>query len=146
VSEERESSAGWTFAATEEGWHHFGRHASADDAASHAVVELELQPGDTFYVGFAVPINYADLADSIHGLTMIENLQEAAYDKWGYEEALDEVSTEQGEELEAAFRKVFTDWVEKHKLNPNYYSIESMQKRTVPVAEGVESSTGGTNA
>lgn len=141
------SNTGWTFSATEEnGWTHFGGHTSADDAASHAVVELELSPGDTFWVGYAIRINYADLADSINALTMVENLQEAAYEKWGYEEAFDEVSTEQGEELEAAFRKAFTDWVEKHKLDPGYYHIESAQKRTVPVAEGVESSAGGSNA
>ena len=97
-------------------------------------------------MGFAVPINYADLADSISGLTLVENLQEAAYEKWGYEEAFDEVKTEQGEELEAAFRKAFTDWVEKHKFDPGYYHIETTQVRMVPVPEGVESSVGGPNA
>lgn len=129
------SSVGWTFSVTEEDWSHFGGHASADDAASHAVDELELQPGDTFYVGFASPINYADLADSINGSTIIESLQGAAYDMWNYEDALDSVSTEQEEELEAAFRKAFTDWVAKHKFSSGHYTIDNVKKHMVPLVE-----------
>jgi hypothetical protein len=126
------SEGGWVFASSEESWTRFDGYASAEDAAAHAPVELDLAPGDTFYVGLAVRIDYADLLDCINGECFVQELQELAFEKWGWEDAFNEVTTPQGDDLEAAMRKAYTDWVARHAFKPAYFHIEHTRKMTVP--------------
>jgi len=140
-------SGGWVASSNEEHWSQCEEHDTEEDAVASAPVELDLQPGQRFWVGFASLTDYTELAESFFNWNDLQDrLMESAYENWGQEEAFEEVSDAQGAQLEKLLSGALSDWMKRHKLESSYYKIDHVKKHTAPSVVSVESSTGGSNA
>lgn len=134
-----EGKGGWVFATSEEYWTRFDGYDTREDALSHAIAELDLKPGDNVFTGFAVKCDYNDLATVINSDASLESLKDAAFDNWGWEDAFDETSGEQQEDLQEMLRDAYRRWVQKHQLVPSYFHIDNVKKHVVPDQPDVNS-------
>lgn len=117
----------------------FDGYATREIAIEHAPVDQGLSPGETFYTGLAKLVDYAELNPCGSGENLLDQAREAAYDNWGWEDAFDEVSEEQVDDLEKTMGEAFKGWLKKHNLQPTYYHIEHTQKHVAPALSDVVS-------
>jgi hypothetical protein len=122
------------WAVSRDGEHYDGEYATPEEAAACAEEHFDVEPGDTVYVGRAVPLPWEQWVD---GEIVIDRLQEYAYDAVGEyaEDWLATVSPEASRALNARLRATVGEWLREFGHLPGFYSIEDDRPMTVPVDE-----------
>lgn len=122
------SEGKWTASTDEEYWTDIEEWDSKDDAIEAAPDYLELDPGETFYVGQKrAPVIHIPAAADI-----IDHILD--HEDFGVECAEDSFmcTKEQRDELTADLKKTFTDWMNRHGLTPSFFLIQNATKHICP--------------
>lgn len=90
-----------------------------------------LTPGCVFFSGEEVAFDLGrtcPVAESV-----IEEAQELAYDECGEvaQDWLDDVTPEQVEDLRESLRTAWLSWLQKHKLEPTWFSVDNIESHEV---------------
>lgn len=106
-------------------------HDSIDECLEEAREEND-ENHKRVYIGIVTEVDIRVDADDV-----IENIQNRVYSEHGEvaEEYLDNVSKEQLNELDEALNKVFNDWKDKHKFEPNFFTVEEIKEYDLETGE-----------
>ena len=85
--------------------------------------EYGIETGDIVTIYEAVPIYHK--AQDYFRVDVIGDMQDSAYEETcGFADSwLESVTKEQVQELEDHIKKVISEWADKHKLHPNFFTI-----------------------
>lgn len=108
-----------------------GSYDTEAEAIEAAPIELDLEPGDTFYTGTGAV--YIPEAPDV--LSMLEQMQERANDDCGevaedWEPHLQPVADLNI--LEAALHKIVLAWMQARDLMPTFWMVDNVTEHTVP--------------
>lgn len=122
----------WKVSLDEEHWSHPTEFPSKEAAIAAAPAELDLEPGDYFWVGRkASPA--VILFDGSH---VLENMAEQMYDSEEggeySEDWLAHVPKEATQELEEALNKVWEKWLRDNEEMPDWFTIQDVEHLIVP--------------
>lgn len=121
----------WLTSTDEERWSHGEEYPSREAAIAGVAEELELDPGDIFYVGRKV-----EVALRVRGLAQdaIERLGESAMDHVGGElsEGWPDATEAQEQELQSELERAVVAWVDRHGLRPGFYALDDVSAHVVP--------------
>lgn len=117
----------YSYSTDEERYH--GQQDSIDDAVQEAFSCYGLCEGDTIHIGANVAPPPPE--DAFFANDWLE--QVSCQDEYSGEWAEDWCgeTKEQREELEAAVRKVMADWLDRHKLRPQFWNTEYIGRYTI---------------
>lgn len=107
----------------------YGPYHSKEEAIAAAPAELDLEPGQAFYVG-----QRGVYTASIDSHDIIEALAEQANDAVGdaSEDWLSCVSREARDELDEKLAQVLDAWLAKHGLLPEFFPVECVEQHCAP--------------
>ena len=111
---------------------------TAEDVVAGVLAECDLLDGESFSIGqCSPPIQPEDMWDAADWLEHV-SVQDDYSGDWA--EDWDRSTKEQREELEAEVRTVLAAWLDRHKLRPTHFTIDSDSVREfmVEVIDGEE--------
>lgn len=123
----------WKVSLDEEHWSHMAEFPTKEAAIVAGPEELDLEPGDRFWVGRKASPAIV-LFDGSH---VLENMAEQMYDseeggEYG-EDWLAHVPKAATQELEDALNKVWQKWLRDNDEMPNWFTIQDMVHHIAPV-------------
>ena len=125
----------WVVSRDEEHWTCLEDYDSREAALVGAVDELELEPGETFYVGkvrHAQPlmINGEDILERMRD-RMYEDEDESIEDcSW-----LEDVDPKQEHDLERRLNEVWIAWLKGNGFEPDWFRIDDVETHRAPDAK-----------
>lgn len=118
----------WITSVNEESWSSYANsYSTKEEAVAHAVEDLDLAPGDNFWVGQICSPVIDVSADSF-----LNDVREMLCDQVGeHGEEWPDCTDEQLDELEKQLRNVFFAWMDKHNLRPRCFTVEHAEQEVV---------------
>lgn len=111
-----------------------GPYDTREEAIAAAPDELDLEPDDSFWTCEAVweQRTFCPPADWFLERALDQDFEapEDACSDW-----LDDVTTEQTEELQELLDATWTAWLDKHNLRPKWFTAKDVQEHVVPDKE-----------
>lgn len=111
------------YVSDDEELYNLGPFDSRAEAAIAAVEELDIEPGQRFWVGVAVPA-----ACGLSARNVVRMLDDYAADNAPYNADGYNVSGKAMEELD----QLLDAWAKKHNVVPTWYSIEQVSEHVMP--------------
>ena len=116
-------------------WANSERFSSSLDSINECLEEARAENDENYkrvYIGIVTEVDIRVDADDV-----IENIQNRVYSEHGEvaEEYLDDVTKEQLNELDEALNKVFNEWKDKYKFEPNFFTVEEIKEYDLVTGE-----------
>lgn len=126
----------WTYSTDEESWPACPSYATREEAEVACVREMELSPGDVFWVGTRqdIPVTAFQVFEA-RVSSILEDVSEQAEQLAG--EAADEwpdTTSAEDEALRAALTQVLQAWIAEH-CSPSFWTLESCERCVAPGGE-----------
>lgn len=125
----------WLVSTDDECWPLGDEYRTREAAIAGAAEELELKPGDRFFVGKRVP---PTLTMRYLGERVIEDLGEVACEQCGDDltEGWPGATHTQQDELSEELNRVVAAWLKRHDLEPSFFTLDRVSEHRVPEVEG----------
>lgn len=113
----------WLVSRNEEQWSQGEAHVTRESAIAAAVAELDLEPGDYFWVG-----RVADVEVQVDAADVVELIGDRVYEQVG--DASDSWRPRVTPEASAEFDALIEAWLRKHGLHPadSCFSVEDVER------------------
>lgn len=116
----------WVASSDEEQYDGVTRYASREDAIVHGPDELDLEPGQTYWVGRVRSVLDQKDEAIFSGDRLVESLRDFAFEIGGEfaEDWLTDATKEQVAELTRDGAALVRAWIERHGHSPGFFSVE----------------------